>query len=248
MRIFTSPQIRIKVFLRDDMLNEMVSGKEGFVALTHLTARKADTLKWSEEQIISMIAKRLFSNTDLVALLKINKDQLAASLDYRKEALYKILPGKVFSGARQSATLSWLYQHTADANGVVTPRDIIILLTIAIQHQINITSGNPSGASPVLISSQAIIYGHEELSKAKRRDYLQAEFPHFWPNIEKLVGGKAEYSENAFRNLLGKNWEAIVKDLMSIGLLEKSRASSGDFFKIPFIYREGLQITQGRAA
>jgi hypothetical protein len=248
MRMFSSARIRIKIFLRDDMLTEVVGGGEGFVALTHLTARKADTLRWSEEQIISMIAKRLFSNPELVALLSIDKEQLEASLDYRRLALYRVLPEKVYSGARQSTTLRWIYHHTADANGVVTPRDVIFLVTRAIQHQINVATGDPSGISATIISPQAIVYGLEELSKHKASTYLKAEFPHLWPHIEKFVRGKAEYSPAALRKLFGPTWETVATDLMSIGLLAKSRRATGDLFTIPFLYRDGLEITQGRAA
>ena len=38
MRYFGSSTIRVKVFLRDDMLGQVVATKNGFTALTHLTA------------------------------------------------------------------------------------------------------------------------------------------------------------------------------------------------------------------
>lgn len=248
MRMFTSPRIRVKVFLRDDMLNEIVSGGEGFVALTHLSARKADTLRWSEEQIISVLAKRLFSSPALVHLLSVDIEQLEASLEYRRQAIYRILPEKVYSGKRQSSTIRWIYSHTADANGVVTPRDVIILLTGAIKHEIDVATVDPSGQATSVIGSQSIIYGFEELSKLKATTYLKAEFPHLWPSIEKLVRGKAEYSATALRRLFGSGWEATASDMMSIGLISKRRSTGDDVFTIPFLYREGLQITQGRKA
>ncbi|MDP3948703.1 MAG: hypothetical protein Q8Q17_02000, partial [bacterium] len=248
MRIFSSPRIRIKIFLRDDMLGEIAGGDEGFTALSHVySTRKADTLRWSEEQIISMIAKRLFANTQVAINLKVDPEQLNASLEYRKEALYKVFPKKVFTGAKQSDTLRWIYHHTADANEVVTPRDVIILLTRAIQHQINIAHSDPSGTQSFLISSQAIIYGLEELSKEKKDVYLRAEFPHLWSNIEKFIGGKAIYSKSSLQALLGKNWESVATDLMSIGLLKKSAGTRENTYTIPFLYRDGLEITQGRA-
>jgi hypothetical protein len=47
----------VKVFLRDDILNQIVADK-GFTALTHITARRSDILRWSEEQILAMIVRR----------------------------------------------------------------------------------------------------------------------------------------------------------------------------------------------
>lgn len=245
MRIFASDNIRLKIFLRDDMLTEVVSGSEGFVALTHVTARMADTLRWSEDQILTMIVKRLFSSGDIRSSYGIDKAKLDASLEYRRVAFYKAFPGQVFSGPSQSSTLRWIYNHTADANGVVTPRDVIELLTRAKQHQYNLFSANPAGKSSWLISSQSIRYGLGELSRHKRTTYLQAEFPHLWLKIEKFIDGKTDYDERALKRLLGKNWEGIAKDLCAIGLL--SPKGSGGVFKIPHLYRRGLGITQGKA-
>lgn len=247
MRIFTSSRIRVKVFLRDDMLNEVVSGGDGFVALTHLTARKADTLRWSEEQIISMTAKRFFSNEQLVRELGIDRDKLDASLDYRRESLNMILPRQVHAGEKQSPTVRWIYHHTADARNVVTPRDVIDLLTYAIRYQTDQASGNPVGSSDTILSPQAMIYGLEELSRHKRVTYLEAEFPHLWPVIKKFIGGKAEYSTDALRELFGKDWTSKTSDLISIGFLGKTEKRGGDMFSIPFVYRTGLEVTQGRA-
>ena len=48
-RYFTSSTIRAKVFLRDDMLEQVVRTPEGFTALTHVTVRQADTLRWTQK-------------------------------------------------------------------------------------------------------------------------------------------------------------------------------------------------------
>jgi hypothetical protein len=77
---------------------------------------------------------------------------------------------------------------------------------------------------------------------------LEAEFPHLWKYIAKLVGGKTEYSEGAIRNLFGRDWLSVVGDLTSIGVLRKEVKRDGSkSLKIPFLYREGLEVTQGRA-
>ncbi|MDE2105586.1 MAG: hypothetical protein KGL39_50635, partial [Patescibacteria group bacterium] len=54
LRIFQSEAVRIKVFLRDDIFEQVVRGGEGFTALTHVTARMSDTLRWGEDQILTM--------------------------------------------------------------------------------------------------------------------------------------------------------------------------------------------------
>jgi len=49
--------------------------------------------------------------------------------------------------------------------------------------------------------------------------------------------------------MFGKNAEAIADDLLSIGLLSQEKRRDGTTtFKIPFVYREGLELTQGKVS
>src|SRR5258706_6283655 len=102
-RQFSTPTIRVKVFLRDDMLEEILSSGKGFTALTHITARQADTLRWPEDQILTMLVKRLFANPVLSTRLAIDHERLNASHEYRSESFYKVFPVPV--------TFSILYQE-----------------------------------------------------------------------------------------------------------------------------------------
>ena len=247
MRLFTTDTIRIKIFLRDDMLEEVVSTGEGFTALTHITARRTDTLQWSEDQILTMLVKRLFAGKAMTDYFKIEKDRLNASQEYREECFYKVFPPTVHSGPKQSSTLHWIYTHTMDGKGVVTPRDVLDLVTKAKQHQQNEFNQTPVSESPWLIGPKAIQHGLEELSKHKRHTYLQAEFPHLWPYIEKFEGGKTEYDEQSLQKLLGKKWESICSDLLSIGVLGKSGRGDQVTYWFPYVYRKSLGLTQGRA-
>jgi hypothetical protein len=134
-----------------------------------------------------------------------------------------------------------------DGKGVVTPRDVLDLVTKAKQHQQNEFNQTPVSESPWLIGPKAIQHGLEELSKHKRHTYLQAEFPHLWPYIEKFEGGKTEYDEQSLQKLLGKKWESICSDLLSIGVLGKSGRGDQVTYWFPYVYRKSLGLTQGRA-
>lgn len=83
MRFFTSEAIRVKIFFRDDMLDQVIRGGDGFTALTHVTVRQADTLRWTQDQILSMVVKRIFSNDSIREYLKIDRQRLDASAEYR---------------------------------------------------------------------------------------------------------------------------------------------------------------------
>lgn len=247
MRYFASGHVRVKVFLRDDMLDQIVSGREGFTALTHVTARQADTLKWTQEQILAFIVKRFFANVGFAEYLKVNRDQLEASASYREQCFYQIFPRTVFRGPKQSETIRWIYNRCADGRGVVTPRDILDLLLRAKQRQQDICSADMDGATDTIIGSVAIQYGLEELSKRKRQTYLQAEFPHFWNQLEKFVGGKTDYSAAALEILLGKDWKGTVDALVSIGFLSIGTKRGEQIYAIPSLYRAGMELTQGKA-
>jgi hypothetical protein len=249
IRPFGSQRIRVKVFLRDDMLDEIVSGPEGFTALTHLTARQADTLRWSESAIQTLIVKRLFANRSLVNYLKVDSERLDASQEYREECFYKVFPPTVFGGEKQSLTMRWIYGHTADGRGVVTPRDIIDLLRRAIQWQGDICRADTDQSSDHIISARAIRYGHEQVSLGKKTNLLKAEFPHLWPLIEKFEGGKTEHTVSSLKKMFGSGWKTTCGDLVSIGLLEQKGKRNGgsETYWIPHLYRKGLNLTQGKA-
>ena len=247
MRYFASPNIRVKVFLRDDMLEQVVGTSDGFTALTHVTARQADTLRWTEDQILAMVVKRLVANQPLVGYLGLNREQVEASASYRMQCFDMVFPPNVFKGTRQSTTIRWICNRCADGRGVITPRDVIDLLIRAKQKQQDICGADPEGKSDWLIDTAAIQYGFEELSKRKRDTYLRAEFPHLWKDIEKFTGGKTEYDAVALQAILGKKWQSTSDHLLAVGFFSKNEKDGEAVFSIPFLYRHGMQLTQGRA-
>lgn len=246
-RFFSSKEIRVKIFLRDDMLEQVVRDTDGFTALSHVTARQADTLRWTDDQILAMVVKRFFANGALSSYFHINPSTLDANAVYRKEAFGKLFPPTVFRGKKQSPTIRWICNRCADGRGVVTPRDVLDLLLRARQRQHDLYSADPDGSSEFLIGPAAIQYGFEELSKRKRETYLEAEFPHFWKDIKKFQGGKTVHNEASLESLLGSDWKEIAENLLAIGFFASGKQSGEDVFTIPFLYRHGMNLTQGQA-
>ena len=246
MGYFASGSIRVKVFLRDDILEQVVQTKDGFTALTHVRAREAATLRWTPEQIRDVIVKRLFANTGLANYLQVDRDQCNASVEYRAQCFSRVFPPTVYRLPKQSPTLRWICNRCADGRGVVTPRDVLDLLIAAKRQQQDACTADPRGTSEWIIGASAIQYGHARLSERRRDDYLRAEFPHLWPDIEKFMGKKAEYSEVALQGMLGKEWKPIVDNLVAIGFLSEATAGKR-VYTIPFLYRYGMKVTQGKA-
>ena len=158
-----------------------------------------------------------------------------------------VFPPTVFRGPKQSPTIRWIYNRCADARGVVTPRDVLDLLIRAKQRQADICMADPDGVTDCMIGASAIQYGFEELSKRKRQTYLQAEFPHLWKHISKFQGGKTDYSVGVLQALIGKDWRPVTEDLLAIGFFSKAIKGGEEVFSIPFLYRHGLNLSQGKA-
>lgn len=243
IRLFSSDRIRVKVFLRDDILEQIVAG-DGYTALSHVAARRSDTLRWTEDQLLSMIIRRVFANTEFQDAYHPNESLLNTSIEYQRQLFYRIFDETVYRPPNQSPTMRWIYNHTKDGRGVVTPRDVINLVARAGQWQRDEFRRDPDSESDRLVSGKAIQYGLSELSKEKKTIYLQAEFPHKWDEIAKFVGGGSEYSERALRRVHGSGWHEIAEDFVSMGVLERATRKGARTYRIPFVYRAGLECTQ----
>jgi len=245
MRIFSTTRMSLKVFLRDDIFEDITS--DGFTALTHVTAKSSTPLSWNEDQILTLIVNRLFANERLRNYLQIDIERLGANQQYREACFYKVFPRRVRRGDNQSETISWIYKHTMDGRGTVTPRDVIELITKAKQWQETECVASQDEECQDIITGPALVFALGEVSKRKRETYLAAEFPHFWPSIVKFEGGKSGYSEASVRDLLGEDADETLKALCAIGFLRRVRRRGAPAYEIPFLYRAGLGIKQGFA-
>jgi hypothetical protein len=238
---FKSPRLRLKVFLRDDIFESVTETTEGFVALTHIRSRCSNVLRWDKEQLLHLISNRIFTQSSTLArTFRLDMRRLQSDPRYRRECFYHIFPKCVRA---QSSTLDWIYKHCEDANGVVTPRDVIDLIKAAKARQWDQIHTHGSTEESVL-SAAAILQGHAEMSARKCTDYLKAEFSHFGSAISRFQNQKAEYDELSLRTVLGDDW-CFLKDLCSIGFLQENPAKRTH--SIPFLYRPGLKIRQGKS-
>jgi hypothetical protein len=104
LRIFSNGRIRVKILLRDDILEHIVD-KQGFTALSHVTSRRSDTLRWSEEQILAMVTRRIFANETFLDTFNVDERILASSVEYQRQSFYKIFADTVYRPPNQSGTL-----------------------------------------------------------------------------------------------------------------------------------------------
>lgn len=234
---FSVPNLRVKIFLRDDIIEYLASN--GFSALTHVTDRCSLTMSWSKDNILYLIVKRIFANKDFARYYNIDPNRIDKDKKYREEIFYKVFPPTI----GRIPTIDWLYSNCADSNKIVTPRDIIDFFRIAKTYQFKKFKLNPQ-PQDFLIMPDIFKLSIGELSKHKKTTFLFAEFPHLKDSISRFEGRYAEHNETSLQKILGADWRKTVDDLSSIGFI--ARIPKSATYKIPIIWRKGLNIRKGK--
>lgn len=240
-------EIKIKVFLRDDIWQRITS--EGFREASHIT--KFQNLQWSKESLLNLISRRILDNPELVSRLNLDKVEILSEINKQEELFYRLFPAQIDLGSRKSATLDWIISRTKDGKGINSPRELIQLFTHAKTIE---SKRQESGINELeedqLISRQAFKEAVNEVSKQRLEQTIYAEFSTLKPYIELLRGDKAEQSVETLMNkwsLEKRETMDIAKKLVSIGFFEQRGETLNPKFKIPFMYRPYLDITQGSA-
>lgn len=230
--------LKLKLFVRRDLFGKIIQG--GFVNLTHINAKKIDII-WDEDDLLSLLCKRIRKNEAFISSLLNGKksDQQIFSV---------IFPEQVDQGARKPATWTWMMGRIRDGNDIKPPRNLIDLVSIARDAQLRREDREPRQYEvgiPV-IESDSLRRALTQLSETRVTDTLLAEAGQFTQTIEKFRRGKAEHSTASLAKLLGiepTEVPAAVRPLKELGFLEEA----GGTYKIPMLYRGGLEITQGKA-
>lgn len=238
---------KIKIFIRDDIFKTITLDK-GFTSLTHISSKTMKSIKWERDIIEQLLVERLLYNTcfaDYVTSQGYSTDCKTLSPSDRLNILFLFIKPQVDVGSKNPDSIGWMINHVKDGNGIYTPRDIINILDKARIFQLNqLNESNEKDISePYFISSSAIRLAFTETSKEKLETQLFAEYPKCRKWIESFKNQKAEHTEESLSKLLGKHWKSRTEKLKEIGFLEEKNNT----WKIPFIYREGLNISQGRA-
>ncbi len=234
------PRIRLKLFVRNDVFRKVTQG--GFVNLTHINARKIEIV-WEEEDLLNLFSRRVRESEAFV------KDVgLAGRTD--KGIFDQIFPKQVDQGPRKPTTWNWMMSRIRDGNGIKPPRNLIDLAMKAKEAQVRSEDRSPWDYSPELaiIEADSVRKAHRALSEQRVQDTLLAENEELAPTVERFRSGKAEHNEYSLAGLLAvpeANVRALIKPLLEMGFLEEIGGSRS--FKIPRLYREGLEVTQGKA-
>lgn len=231
-------RVRLKLFVRRDLFGRIIEG--GFVNLTHVNARKIEIL-WDDEDLLDLLCRRIEENGELMQDLDLDGKP-------RDELFDAVFPDQVDQGEKRPTTWNWMLTRIADGNGIRPPRNLIDLATKAqeAQQRREARENREHAGGDALISGDSLKRGLDALSSERVQDTLLAEAGQYAPTIALFRDGKAEQNAASLAAILGVPVEDAVtasKPLLDIGFLEQT----GDTFKIPMLYRDGLNITQGKA-
>lgn len=231
--------LQLKLFLRRDLFRRIVGAN--FVNLTHINARMGEIL-WDERDLLNLLCRRVRDNSGLVK-------QLNASELSDVQLFYRIFPPKVEQATRKPTSLAWIMARIRDGNGIQPPRNLLDLVMLARDEQLRAESRSPREFSEdqPLIEADSLKKALDRLSERRVVDTLLAEAgPDTAELIEKFRREKAEHNLASLASLLASQGDQLHKDielLKQVGFLEELRSS----WKIPMLYRGGLQIRMGKA-
>lgn len=230
-------QVGLKLFVRNDLFARIIEG--GFVNLTHVNARRIP-ITWEDDDLYLLLFRRLIESEKFRAATGFHAD---TSPD---DVFGYVFPPKVDQSSKRPTTWNWILTRIRDGNNVKSPRNLVDLISRAIEAQKRREAQNARSITPGnhLITGDALKRAHEELSKDRVEDTLLAEAGEASAKaIRAFEGGKAEHNDESLRELFGEKTTETVKRLVSLGFLEPF----GKTFKVPPLYRQGLKITQGKA-
>jgi hypothetical protein len=231
-------RLKMKLFIRRDLFRKIVRG--GFVNLTHVNARKIEII-WDEDDLLNLLCRRIRESAPLVEALGL-RDKTD------QEVFAALFPEQVDVGERKPTTWSWMMSRIRDGNQIKPPRNLIDLVSKAREAQLRreeresrtFENGVP------LIEQDSLRRALVRLSAERVEDTLLAEAGTDAPLIERFRDGKAEHNTGSMATLLGVGESEIgaaIRTLLELGFLEQT----GETYKVPMLYRDGLNITQGKA-
>jgi len=232
-------KLKLKIFVRNDLFRKIIRG--GFVNLTHLNARRVQ-ITWYTEDLYTLLCRRIRECTGLLTCLGLSRE---SSDD---EIFSLIFPPQVDTGQKKPTTWNWILSRIRDGNNLMPPRNLIDLVNKAKEAQSRREERSPRdfNASIALIEPDAIRKGLNALSDQRVQDTLLAESGEYSQYIEAFRNAKAEHNKETLQKMLGikvELCEEVVRELKALGFLE----TVGETYKIPMLYRSGLNVIQGKA-
>jgi len=226
--------LRLIIFLRDDIWNRIIEG--GFREASHLI--KTDTIRWDKNSLFNLLMSRIINNSEIVAFFGLN----SKSPNLREDLFKRIFPSK--NRENTDFNFEWIITRIKDAFDNATPRELIQLVEVAIKTEIRSISETRSQTSS-LLTIEALLEGVRETSKTKV-ETLISEYPTLKTYILRLKGKKPRLKFEELKDIwdVGKKDAVIItNNLVKIGFFKnESDNDEYNILFIPTIFRPYLRI------
>jgi len=240
-------RISLKIFLREDIWTRVT--ETGFREASHIV--RFEIMGWTSPMLLNLIMRRVLSNEEFNQEYGINRDEVLGDATKQNELFARIFPAQVEQGPRKAATFDWMVGRCADATGNTAPRELIHLLNCLKDEEIRrLERGENAAPNEQIFDRSVFKQALPKVSENRINTYLYAEYPEERPFLEKLKGEKTEQNPES----LGSIWnvsrnEAIAKaqQLVKLGFFQVRGTRVEPTFWVPFLYRDGLNMVQGKA-
>jgi len=231
-------RLRLKLFVRKDLFRKII--QDGFVNLTHINARKFEII-WDDEDLLALFARRVRASREFI--------QMFGIVEAGDQELFQwVFPEKIEARKNAPNTWRWMLSQICDGNGVKSPRNLIDLISLSQQEQLRREQRSPRkyGSESPMIEIDSIKKALARLSERRIEDTLLAEYGRDVQRaIQAFKNGNSEHNVDSLCRLFGfdKSHALVTAEILNeIGFLEQE----GDIYRVPDLYRSGLNISHGK--
>lgn len=245
--LLSYPQISLKIFLRNDIWTKIVDG--GFREASHIT--KHLTIAWSQEALLNLVVRRILNKHEVVAYVDSDASDVLANAELQRKVFDSLFPEKIDVGTKNPATFEWILGRVQDGTKTVAPREVIHLLTEAKSNQLAMLErGGEEPAGTELFTRQAVRDALPTISRVRLDQTIYAEYPEVKGWLEALDSEKSDQPTSSLARIWGvKEDEATsrARRLVEVGVFELRGDKRTPRYWVPFLYRPGLAVVQGKA-
>lgn len=239
--------ISFKIFLREDIWSRVTSG--GFREASHII--RFEVMSWTDPMLMNLAMRRILNNQPLCSELKIEKDEILGDFTKQEKVFNRIFPPQVEQGPQKATTFNWMIGRCADGTGTTAPREFIHLLNSIKDQEIRrLERGGLPPAGEQLFDRSVFKLALPIVSRTRLESYLYAEYNTEKQFIEKLAGQKTEHTPETLSMIWGLDRDAALSkanELVALGLFEARGTRTEPTFWVPFLYRDALNLVQGKA-
>jgi hypothetical protein len=241
------PRISLKLFLRTDIWQRIT--RKGFREATHIT--RSVTLTWNDATLLNLIVNRALKNVALRDYYGVTEAEIAQDSAAQVRFFHRVFPQQVNGGEKKPESFRWMLSRIADGTRQAAPRELIHLISAARDQQLRkLEVGEPEPADMMLFSPGALKDALPEVSQTRLQQTLYAEYPEVRPWLEAM---RRQHTHQTLDSLMSL-WKTGAEDtevradkLIEIGFFELPSDRMHPTYRVPILYRDALDMIQGRA-